>query len=505
MRLRHPNIEKLEAQGDIARLGAVAAQDPEWELAYNAAKALGRIGGTQAHQALVLALHSPTSLARLTVLEVLFEEPGKTRADDLAVLLTDSWRDLVENAAVRLVGLGDERGLEALETRALDFSLEFLSLLLDSAQALERRGDPLAVRALRLVLLTRTRHEDAPYMRPDARAKLTLIYEQAADSLATTGSEAAFEALVEALHAPSQKARVAALSAADGLGSPRFIPEFTALLSDDDDRVSARAAFALRQLGAHHTRAVVDSLLVALAEQPNYWGAAGLLATIGGPAAREALAEKSRSNPSLGLMVFPTFGRAAIPNIRRILHDDEYRIRRKAALALQAKGWRPRAKHDLAVFAAVIGDWNRCVELGPSAVPELAAVLRERNDDWPAVVSALARIPSTKATDALVEALDSPGYGIRKAAAEALGTRDDPSAVGPLISKLDDEDWSIRVAAATSLLQLYKKPTLPTTLKSEILALRWTIERPRAERWEQTDDPERNDLIVTGIGVHFPA
>jgi HEAT repeat protein len=101
------------------------------------------------------------------------------------------------------------------------------------------------------------------------------------------------------------------------------------------------------------------------------------------------------------------------------------------------------------------------VETGSRAAPELAKLLRDRNEDT-RLISAitLGRMgtEAMEAVPALIEALKDSSTHVRGSAAFALGETHTPSAacVEALTSLLDDGNRDVRAAASDALKRLEK-------------------------------------------------
>lgn len=121
---------------------------------------------------------------------------------------------------------------------------------------------------------------------------------------------------------------------------------------------------------------------------------------------------------------------------------------------------------------------------GDEAVKTLIMVMRNPNEDLIVRGRAalmLGRIGDIRAVDALIEALDAPGYQTPLHAAESLGRLGDPRAIEPLRRMLSNHHDTFRKAAEDALVRLGCDPQpLPGDEARPVLS-----DRPR----EQVETP----------------
>lgn len=92
---------------------------------------------------------------------------------------------------------------------------------------------------------------------------------------------------------------------------------------------------------------------------------------------------------------------------------------------------------------------------GPEAIPELARLLEDEDKEvrfWAAV--GLGDLGDTRAIGPLAAALKDERVGIRWLAAHTLGQLNDEGAVEPLLKALEDEDKTVREEATKALRRL---------------------------------------------------
>jgi hypothetical protein len=155
-------------------------------------------------------------------------------------------------------------------------------------------------------------------------------------------------------------------------------------------------------------------------------------------------------------------------------------LRTAVTAALDKIGWRPDKDERGAAYWINKKEWDKCIEIGASAVVPLVAVLgisrgsfthevRERND-------------------------------VLKDAATALGLIGDARAVEQLIAVLKEGDKVVRRAAAGSLVDLYRSGLLDKAQESLILAQRGEITSIHKDIVGSSCTPHTD----SGIGVAFP-
>ncbi len=148
----------------------------------------------------------------------------------------------------------------------------------------------------------------------------------------------------------------------------------------------------------------------------------------------------------------------AIPALEHALGDRSDRVRREAILALERTGDPGAARKvrgalgdpalRVRIAAAVVLGLRR----DRTSVPALLARLR-RSEVWerPALVTALGKIGSPRASLALARAAGDPQHSVRVCAIHALSAMRSPRARAVARSALADPSWAVRGAAALAL------------------------------------------------------
>ncbi len=232
------------------------------------------------------------------------------------------------------------------------------------------------------------------------------------------------------LRDPDPSVRLAAAETLSKFGSAKAIRHLIALLQDNKLSIRLKAAKMLGNLNMLDLNAdlcsgVVQALVLALQDE-----AADLK-----EAAAAALAKICASS-YLPLLT--------------MLKEDYYRSLRQVTGILEKAGWQPSADEAGAAYWIAKARWDKCVEIGVPAVPQLLEAVRQSDSCHRKVVDSLIKI-GIPAVELLIASLGDNNALVRVAAAEALGSIGDHRAVEPLIIMLKDREEKPRQAAVTAL------------------------------------------------------
>ncbi len=138
-----------------------------------------------------------------------------------------------------------------------------------------------------------------------------------------------------------------------------------------------------------------------------------------------------------------------------LLHDPDIEVRREAARALDACGWRPTDDHERALRAMALGRFEEVLSLGAAAVGPLRSLL---GDSLPAnrlaALEMLLQLRDVSVEEALAVALRDEQPAIRLVAIQGLG-RTAGARAGPLLAGLiADPDPEVRAAVLEALTPL---------------------------------------------------
>jgi len=437
-------LESLAALGPAAApaipaLGEAIVREPP-RLRRAAALALSKIGEPAApFLAEMLGDNRPAVREAAASALGLMGGAARSAVDALARALSDDSPRVREAAGLALAGLGPqaaqalpaltaalkdpEQGVRAAAIKALaaigPAAKEAAGALLDlmaCGSALERESAAEA--------LGRIGTSAAPLLIPAVSSADERMKDHLVMALSRMGAPVA-PFLIEALKGPEKKVRAVAVEALAGLG-PEALPALellTALVADEDRELSSAAALALGRIGPNAAPAVPALMGLLRSGDP-----------FGRKAAGEALAG---------------FGPETLPFLREALADLDANVRYQAAKVLGRLG--PGA------IGGLIGDFlsaerggrarleEALLNLGEPAFPFIIeAAKNSRAGERFLLVSLLGRSrPPPEAAGFLVESLADADFGVRAAAARALG-RMGEEVVNALVKRGGESDAQVR-------------------------------------------------------------
>ncbi len=152
------------------------------------------------------------------------------------------------------------------------------------------------------------------------------------------------------------------------------------------------------------------------------------------PAARESAARTFTS----GLSPDPTSTTA----LTRALGDEDAAVRRAAAEALAAQGRIPTEPEERIRYLCAKQDWRGARQAGPSAMPQLLSLLKDRDENVRlGVVKLLGSLRARDAAADVSHLLSDTNQEVRLQAAVALAAIGDEQQVGPLRAALAKEGF----------------------------------------------------------------
>lgn len=250
------------------------------------------------------------------------------------------------------------------------------------------------------------------------------VRQAAADALEQFKDSISVEPLIEALRDEFTQVRISALITLAKIGDLRAVPPMITKLIDENVNVRESAKKALIKIGGSQT---VEALVGILGDDTEYSTKQELAAEILGQIGDEGVIEH---------LIFE-------------LNDMSEDVQNAVANALEQLNWVPTDDEKGAQFWIIKGDWEKCVDIGITAIHPLINVLE--NDYW---------------------------KDHRVSAAEALGKISDPLTVKPLITALKDEDGFVQIASAKALGEIGDKRAIKpliATLKEQDVLLRETV------------------------------
>ncbi len=251
------------------------------------------------------------------------------------------------------------------------------------------------------------------------------------------------------------------------LGKPAVPPLINALLSKNDDRVRI-AVTALGKIGDPQATEPLLALLAA----PGRISPSLVTEALGEIGDRRALTpliaclkEADMSTRLAALKALGSIGdnRAAKP-VAEFLNDPDKGIRGAAAEALKKFNWQPEDPRGKVQVALMLGDRDRLLKMGKTAVPPLVAMLLDKDESTRLeAIGALGNLGSDaeEAVVPLCSRLTSESEKEVIAVLKALGSIGDDRAAKPVAELLKHRDLNVRKAAAEALKRLDWQPEQP--------------------------------------------
>lgn len=421
-----------------------ALKDSFWRDRYNAAEALGKIGGARAIAPLVAVLRDNNLHVRAAAAEALKQlnyHPPTPTARVWLLVAAQKW------ARAAKLGAPAVQPLIAV----LNTDYDDAHALSAAAGALVKIGAP-AVKPLVAVL--------------KGSDSWVLARSTAAKALGGIGRARAVPPLVAALKDSDDGVRQRAAEALGEIGDARAVEPLVVALKDSDYRVCSAAARALVKIGPPSVKA----LIAVLKYNDSYvrQQTVEALGEIGDArAVPPLLAALKDSDGGVRWVVAEALGKIgdarAVEPLVSALKDSDHEVRWAAASALKKFNYHPATPDAQAWLFVGASEFGKAAKLGAPAVEPLITVLNEgaSEDNAGAAAELLGEIGGARAVKPLIAALRNSDSGVRKQAAEALGEIKDDRAVQPLVSALKDSDNEVREAAAESLITFNYHPATP--------------------------------------------
>lgn len=501
MWLFKPNIKKLKSKGDIRGLIEALHYQEDPAMRWNAAVALGEVGGEVATLFLTEDLKIATDTRREASMWALGHIGGEEAVEALVVGLTDEVVAVRKAAALGLGIAGDMAAIEPLITviRRRDRavyeegfqSLTRLGQMIEDMETIrERLVEPLGV-----IL-----HEDRLDISDPGIATLEWMgWQRDGAYVEITGVDverekkrrraAIFEVLEKVGWKPDDSIVGAAYYAMKqewqrcvAIGPPAAEP-LIAEFRDEDPEVRQAVFQSLVSIGPPAAETLIEALGHQSADIRQ--GVYQVLRTIGEPLldlfiaslehpevlvrrnVASLLGELANLQAVVPLIVafrdadwdvranayksIVKFGRPVLAHLIQALSHPSESVQWGAAGTLEALGWKPGNDETGATYWIVKEEWHKCIAIGPPAVGPLIA----RFNHWDETIckraiGSLVRI-GPPALGPLVATLASETPGIRRCAAMALGLIGDKRAIAPLGSLLSDDDPGVKKVATEAL------------------------------------------------------
>jgi HEAT repeat protein len=404
-------------------------------------------------------LHSGNPSEKIDAIEAL----GKSRNPRAAIPLIETLRSFTEykrSAATALGELGDSRAIEPLVEALKDPDENLRTLAGWSLRKLGWRPHSAEERAVYAVALEDFEAcvaegaaaveplifalDGSNHVRMDAAkalvkladasavAPLLKAYKDAQKRFRTANSSSSRSSKSEVDSA--MNASLAVHHALLDLANQRVgdVALFLAALEDPDKEVQSLAASALGKL---RDPRVVEPLIAFMRQSRDPW--------------RRSVAAKALGDLN---------DSAAVKPLVDSLSDASKYMRKDAAEALQALGWKPSTGEEKAVYAIARDDFKACVREGAAAVEPLCAVLQDSDDDVRTAavhgLGTIGHLGGRRVVAELIKRLQDNSPEVRKEAARALAPLKNAEALDPLIAALDDHVAEVAWEAVGALRKL---------------------------------------------------
>jgi cyclophilin family peptidyl-prolyl cis-trans isomerase/HEAT repeat protein len=480
--LRDPAVEGA----DLVRLAA----DPDPGVRRRAVVAIGRVGMAEGATVAITALSDPDEQVRAAAAFTLGLIGDASGVAALEAALKDP-APLVRGRAAQALGLASAQ--KSADTIADAFT--GCPALISSIPSDDEALQPPEVEACRLAIgaLTRLRQFSATArLLLDAKGQPVSQWWPLAIALQRSGDDRAAAALVTLASSPGVYASSAGLRGLTSLKDARVVTIALSVASRNDVDVRVRVE-AIRALGAMGGARAVPALMALLADR-------SLAANLAIEAIRALGSIGDRRAFDLMLDYFA----APAPALRAAAMASAARMDPEGLLFAVSSSERDRDWTVRANLASVLGTLPR--ELVLPAVEELVKDQDVRVQA--AALRALAALGPPEADRRILEALQTPDYAVRAAAAALVGERRPDGGAAALVkayergqsdatyvarlaalralanypiergrdvlaAALDDREWPIRLAAASLLQRLgdpAARPVRPALIRQEPLA-----------------------------------
>jgi len=276
------------------------------------------------------------------------------------------------------------------------------------------------------------------------------VRDAAAESLQQVNDSRAVPSLLEALASDSDDIRNEAIKVLSKFSDLDSVNQITSALNSKNFRIRAGAANALGNIGIAYAIKPLIPLLKDQDSDVRLAAAEALQQLSWVPESEEEKASNCVANQKWDECV--TLGKVVIPGLVVALGDKNDLVRSHASNALKMLSWQPVSDAEKAKFCFAQRDWDRCVELGEAAIPELTQGLNSTESTQKIEIArALGNIGSPLCIDPLTDALQDNSQDVRVEAVHALVQIKDPKTVGSLVKALDNSNRVVRLEAAQVL------------------------------------------------------
>ena len=284
------------------------------------------------------------------------------------------------------------------------------------------------------------------------------VRDAAAESLQQVSDSRAIPALIQALSSDNHEIRDEAIKVLSRFKDLDSVNQMIDALSHLDPNVRAGAANVLGETGSAHAVKPLIPLLKDPYSEVRYAAATALQQLSWFPETDDEKASNCVASQQWDQCVL--LGDPVIPYLVVALEDHQNTVRSRASNALMLMEWQPGNDQEAARFCTAQQDWEKCVKLGDTVVPLLAAELNNSQGGSDtkrkiAAAQALGEIGSPACIEPLSTALRDASENVRVAAVNALAQIKNPkavnAAVSSLVSALDNSNRYVRLEAAQAL------------------------------------------------------
>jgi HEAT repeat protein len=442
-------ISSNVAQAAVVDVLITALNDPNMDVRWRVAEALGKIGDPRAIEPLIVALHDSHKYVRTHAANALVRI-GTPAVMPLSVVLHD------RNVYVRLsvAKILRKIGVAAIETLIASLRYSSEDVCWYSAFALAKIGKP----AVELLIGALSDPNEG-------------VRSWTAFSLGEIGDRRAIQSLICALQDPSKRVRAMAANALGEIGDTHAVKPLITILDDPDENVRRIAAKALKKI-CNNVNAF-DSLIDAL-NDPNEnvrRHAVYIVGKIGGARAVQPLVDAicdhdeivrdfaARALKEIGPVVIrPLVDLVVMSNIEAGLYTAT-----EILIGFGTDAVEPliealeNPKESIRERVA-----NILIRIGVPAIKPIVAALRESTPYARRMMTEiLGEIGDRSAVQPLITMLQDFDKDVRRSAAEALGKISDPSAVKHLLAALHDPNKYVRRQAVLALEKIGHPQALP--------------------------------------------
>ena len=482
-----PNIENLTLKKDVPGLIKALRYPKDENVRFEAARALGELGDSQAVDPLINSLGDEAPWVRQTAARSLGKIGGSQAVEALIGLTKKEPGNLAALEGLIETGSGQAIDILLAALRSHDMNIR-----VKAAEELSRLGwKPKRPEDRAASLIACKEWPKLKKLGPDAVDELSAalevndwyVNEQCAILLGQIGDRRAVEPLIKRLRPGYGHLMVVIVDALAALGDARAVPKLLTLLNQNVKGLPEAAAKAIVKVSDQSS---IELLMEKLDQV-------------------DPLIRRTAINALVQV------GQVSVEPLVQSLGSQNWSTRFAHAEALYQLGWQPDDSPAGVAYCVLREDWGGCVAVGPPAIDHLVATLH--SPSWTMREGALDALDQIgdghpAVLEALIKILGDPSPEVRCKALSILGRLGDARAISPLISHLKNKSWEERRAAAEALVTLYHSGKLHEGNRKSVLAYQQHITQPHRDgpltRGGSDCHSEVYGQVDEGIGVAFP-